>query len=161
MPESDDDSLHCTALLCQDDDEPSPQELSEHQVWQCEILGCQHDIDQWRQCTDSTTDSLLATTAKRQRVEVKIKELSPDEKIEMDKAKQSEITNWLSTGTVEKLLRSQVSPSQIMRCRWILTWTPLDEETRMASADPSKDRKAKARIVVLGFMDPSRDLQAY
>ena len=157
IPESEDENLHCTALICHDNDDPSPMELGENQVWQAEILVCQEDIDHWRQCDESTAASFLATTAKRQRVEVKVKDLQPEEKIEMDKAKQSEITNWLSTGTVEKMLRSQVPPSQVMRCRWILTWKPIDEETRLMSENPSKDRKAKARIVVLGFMDPSLD----
>ena len=157
IPESEDESLHCTALICHDHDDPSPMELGENQVWQAEILVCQEDIDHWRQCDESTAASFLATTAKRQRVEVKVKDLQPEEKIEMDKAKQSEIANWLSTGTVEKMLRSQVPPSQVMRCRWILTWKPIDEETRLMSENPSKDRKAKARIVVLGFMDPSLD----
>ena len=157
VPESDEDSLVCSALLCQDADDPSPTELAENQAWQFELLVCQEDIDHWHQSSAETAEAFLATTAKRQRVEVKIKDLTSEEKAEMDKAKQSEITNWLSTGTVERMLRSQVAPSQIMRCRWILTWKPLDEETRLASDNPDKTRKAKARIVVLGFMDPSLD----
>lgn len=153
VPDSEDDTLQCAALLCHDCDDTTSLELQEDQVWHAEILVCQEDIDQWRQSDEVQAAAFLATTAKRQRVEVKIKDLNPEEKAEMDKAKQSEVTNWLATGTVERMLRSQVSPAQVMRCRWILTWKPLDEETRQASNDPSKDRKAKARIVVLGFMD--------
>lgn len=44
-----------------------------------------------------------------------------------------------------------------MKCCWILTWKPLDEEARKESLDPSKTRKAKARLAVLGFMDPNLD----
>lgn len=157
VPASDEEGLYCTALLCHDDDGPAPLELQSNQALQFEILVCQDDIDKWSQSDHDTAETFLATTAKRQRVEVKVKDLNPEELVEMEKAKSSEITNWLSTGTVERMLRSKVSPSQVMRCRWILTWKPLDEETRLASENPEKTRKAKARIVVLGFMDPSLD----
>ena len=51
------------------------------------------------------------------------------------------------------MFRNQIAPEQILRCRWILTWKPVDEADR----DPNKTnnaRKAKARLVVLGYLDP-------
>ena len=49
-----------------------------------------------------------------------------------------------------------MAPEQILRCRWILTWKPLEG----TSTDPKevqsklKTHKPKARLVVLGYMDP-------
>ena len=53
------------------------------------------------------------------------------------------------------LLRDKALPDQIMKCRWILTWKPKDPEDQKKS--DGKTHKAKARLVVLGFMDPSLD----
>ena len=94
---------------------------------------------------------LLATTAKKQRTEVRLSSLTPAERSEFEKAKQTEIKNWLSTGTVMKMLRNQIAPEQILRCRWILTWKPLDP----TECTPERTHKAKARLVVLGYLDPA------
>ena len=42
--------------------------------------------------------------------------------------------------------------TQILRCRWILNWKPLDPSDH--AANQGRTHKAKARIVVLGYMDP-------
>jgi hypothetical protein len=42
----------------------------------------------------------VATNQKKPRTEVKLSTLSPEEKEEFEKAKQSEVNNWLQTGTV-------------------------------------------------------------
>ena len=106
-----------------------------------------------RELSENTLEenwSLLATTAKKQRTEVRLSCLTPAEKAEFDRAKQAEIKNWLSTGTVAKILRNQLAPEQILRCRWILTWKPLDP----TECTPERSHKAKARLVVLGYLDP-------
>ena len=44
---------------------------------------------------------------------------------------------------------------QILRCRWILTWRPLDnaaQDTHLSGS--SRTHKPKARLVVLGYLDP-------
>ena len=46
-------------------------------------------------------------------------------------------------------LRRHLNPEQILKSRWILTWKNINEED---SQKPQ--RKAKARLVVLGFQDP-------
>ena len=38
-----------------------------------------------------------------------------------------------------------------MRCRWILTWKPLDN---VGDDVTTRTHKAKARLVVLGYLDP-------
>ena len=94
----------------------------------------------------------VATNQKKQRTEVKLSTLSPEEKEEFEKAKQSEVNNWLQTGTVSKVLRDQLSPEQILRCRWIHVWKPIEDPKEQQRH--GKCRKAKSRLVVLGYMDP-------
>ena len=156
IPEASDSELITQALVCLDDDTCLQTSADEQLVWRFELTADMSDIQQW-QSQEDFDDVFLVTAAKKQRVEVKLHELTKEEQEEMKVAKDSEIKNWISTKTVEKLLRNKVDPSQIMRCRWVLTWKPLDEEARIASGNPDKSRKAKARLVVLGFMDPSLD----
>ena len=80
-------------------------------------------------------------------------ELTASERAEFQVAKEAEVSNWLKTGTVQKMLRSQLAPEQVLRCRWILTWKPVEESDRDPSK-PNNTRKAKARLVVLGYLDP-------
>ena len=156
IPEGSDSELVTQALMCLDDDDCLQVSADDQLVWRFELTADISDIQQWQEQKDSD-DVFLVTAAKKQRVEVKLHELTKEEQEEMKVAKDSEIRNWISTKTVEKLLRDKVDPSQIMKCRWVLTWKPLDEEARLASENPHKSRKAKARLVVLGFMDPSLD----
>ena len=153
IPEDVSDELNCVGLICVDaEDEVGSIPLTENQAFQFEILLTEEDISRWREETHPCEMAFLASTSKKQRSEVKVTELTPSQRAEFDQAKNSEIQNWLNTKTVAKLCRHQVSPKDIMRCRWILTWKPLDEQE---SAEQQKSHKAKARLVVLGFMDPS------
>ena len=81
----------------------------------------------------------LASAAKRQRVEVKIKDLTPEE---------------LATDTVRRILRHKIPEGQLLRSRWVLTWKPLDD---IEAASTGLSRKAKARLVIMGFEDPAID----
>jgi transposase InsO family protein len=107
--------------------------------------------------------TLLATSAKKQRTEVKLSELSPAEKAEFDRAKEAEVQNWIQTGTLSKVLRNQIPDDQILRCRWILTCKPLDpvgetqdnpNVSQKSLCQSQRTHKAKARLVVLGYLDP-------
>ena len=106
-------------------------------------------VDQLNQNTQEENLALLVTSAKRQRTEVRLSSLTKEEQKEFEKAKQAEIQNWLTTGTVVKIMRDQIDPEQVLRCRWILTWKPLDP----SDCKPGKTHKAKARLVVLGYLD--------
>ena len=89
---------------------------------------------------------LLATTAKKQRVEVQWRNLNDKDKALFRKAKDKEVQAWLDHGTVKKLAKGSLPENRIMRCRWILTWK-----------DPlpgTEQQRAKARLVILGFEDP-------
>ena len=122
--------------------------------------GCEFilNLEAWEidKCVRQTPEqqvAFLASAAKRQKVEVREKDLSEDEKKLFISAKHKEVASWLSTETVRKITRSQIPESQILRSRWVLTWKPLDSE--QVSQDPEgRTHKPKARLVILGFEDP-------
>ena len=113
-------------LTCHEPENAFTSEDMNSLAWKCEFdmdLGL--PLDQY-QPTDEETWAMLATTAKKQRSEVKLTELSATERAEFQAAKESEIQNWIKTGTISTILRQQIPEEQILRCRWILTWKPLD-----------------------------------
>ena len=93
--------------------------------------------------------SLLATAARRARSEVRYATLNDGEKELFKQAKAKELSCWLETSAVRKILRHKISPNRIMTSRWILTWKP--------DATLPNGRKAKARLVVRGYQDPELD----
>ena len=138
--------------------QPSPQvdthyngvalqiELDSQEIHHCMALDHEHQV------------AFLASAAKKQRAEVRERELSSQDLELFLQAKQKEVSSWLSTETVRRIARSQIPEEQILRTRWVLTWKPVDAPVAapsddLASAD-SRDVKAKARLVVLGFEDP-------
>ena len=94
----------------------------------------------------------LASTAKKQRAEVREKELSPADLALFRSAKEKEIRSWLSTETVRKIARSQIPEEQILRSRWVLTWKPV--EPTGGEENMGQKFKPKARLVILGYEDP-------
>ena len=151
--DDDDDDLVCEGLYCHDVDSNALETPEDGMTWRCEVLASEADIQAWRDSPDPEEMSFLVSAAKRQRAEVKLTELTASERAEFKVAKEAEVSNWLKTGTVQKMLRSQLAPEQVLRCRWILTWKPIEESDRDPSK-PNNTRKAKARLVVLGYLDP-------
>ena len=124
-------------------------------AWRCEYEMTIPECHLNRPPSQREAWALLVTNAKKQRTEVKLSELSASERSEFEAAKQAEVSNWINTDTISKILRHQVPTDQILRCRWILTWKPLDQTSMDVSNGPQRTHKAKARIVVLGYMDPN------
>ena len=91
----------------------------------------------------------LASVSKRARTEVCIKNLNLEEKLLFEKVKNTELNYWIQTNTLKPILRKKLNPEQILKSRWVLTWKSINKET----PEPPQ-RKAKARLVVLGFQDP-------
>lgn len=148
LPEESSDEL-CVGLYCQD--EVSQDMCLPHQVWTSEILITETDIRQWKEEISPMEMAFLATAAKRQKSEVRLRDLTEEDKQQFAKAKQTEINNWLSTQTVKRIFRHQIPEDQVMRCRWLLPWKPIDPVEAKGNADA---KKAKARLVVLGYLDP-------
>ena len=153
IPDEDDDELICEGLYCTDVDTDVFATSDEPLVWRHEITITEPDINNWKEEDGPSEMAFLVSASKRQKSEVKLGQLTAPERAEFDKAKSSEVQNWLKTGTVERILRHKLSPDQILRCRWILTWKPIDPSDRDPK-QPQKDHKAKARLVVLGYLDP-------
>ena len=133
-------------------------------AWSCEFdMKLETPLDAYVPSEEESW-MLLATASKKQRSEVKLSNLSDDELREFQMAKQAEVENWIKTGTISAILRNQIPEEQVLRCRWILTWKPLDNANQMdepekgqrKSKSPNAPRthKAKARLVVLGYLDP-------
>ena len=125
--------------------------LQEDQAWSFSVdIGLQ-DINCWRQEEQPYQMAFLVSAAKRQRSEVKLHQLTQADRELFRIAKDKEIQSWLSTETVCRVLRHQIPQENIMRCRWILTWKPVDSEE---SKERNPKLVPKARLVVLGYEDP-------
>ena len=140
--------------LIPEEDIPGTEEIyhvEPNQYWECALTLTQQELIQTMDPSCDVT-VLLASAAKRQKAEVKLKDLTPEQVQEFEKAKTKEINQWLDTGTVRAILRNRIPESNILRSRWILTWKEIDD---IEAAQLGTDRKAKARLVVLGFEDPN------
>ena len=100
--------------------------------------------------------AFLASAAKRQKVEVREKDLTPGELELFLQAKNKEVNSWLSTETVRRISRNMIPEDQILRSRWVLTWKPIDP-AELPESSAAQPMKPKARLVVLGFEDPQLD----
>ena len=145
MPVPDDDELFVQEMCWQ---------VSPDQCWKFEIDISLHDIAQWRNEDRPCEMASLVFAAKRQRSEVRLADLTEEDKQRFHQAKLKEIDSWLATETVAKVLRSKIPRENILRSRWILTWKEIDEVQKHSG--PAK-YKPKARLVVLGFEDPEVD----
>ena len=127
-------------------------------VYQFEVEITQQHIDQWKTEASPHEMAFLVSAARKQRSEVKMSELDAIDRAMFEKAKSQEIDSWISTETIAKILRHQIPRENIMRCRWILTWKPIDPDVKQQSGSKTHPRhKPKARLVVLGFQDPQVD----
>ena len=127
---------------------------TEHQIFQAEIILSADDVQKCLGRTYDYQETFLASAAKRQKVEIKLRDLTPEDAKLFAKAKDKELESWLATDTVRKILRNQVPEGQLLRSRWVLTWKNLDQ---IEQQELGMSRKAKARLVILGYEDPLID----
>ena len=97
------------------------------QCWKLEVNVCAHDIANWREEGRPHEMAFLVSAAKRKRNEVKLSQLSAEDKACFHEAKMKEIESGISTETISKILRHQIPKENILMCRWILTWKGVDE----------------------------------
>ena len=76
---------------------------------------------------------------KRRKAEVKVSTLKPEQRKELEKAKDRELNTWLKYAVVTAASRQGLSPSALMKMRWVVTF--------------KEDGQLKARLVVQGFTD--------
>ena len=82
----------------------------------------------------------LAALARQGRGEVRVSTQTPQEREDLVKAKQKEISSFLKHAAVEAATRSGLQRKSLMRMRWVITRKP--------------DDSLKARLVIQGFTDP-------
>ena len=126
-----------------------PLTCNDHQCFALEIDLSHNDLKSWAQSDKPEELVQVAQVSKRNRLEVQIKDLSNHEKALFDQAKDAELNCWMQTNALKAVLRQSLNPDQILRSRWVLTWKSLEDEQGKPDG-----RKAKARLVVLGFQDP-------
>ena len=142
-----------TPEVCLAEDEmpilDQPLEHFEDQCFMLEVPMSKQDLIKWS--TDPRPQELacVASASKRARAEVQIKDLSSEDRRLFDLAKDAELNCWLQTSALKPVLRKSLNPDQILRSRWVLTWKPVEDQNGKVQG-----RKAKARLVVLGYMDP-------
>ncbi len=103
------EELVCDSLQCIDTEPCAFDAKCGDVAWRCEVFVSEGDINQWKSETNPEEMSFVASAAKRQRAEVKLCSLTPKEKEEFAKAKQAEIQNWISTGTISRILRHKTT----------------------------------------------------
>ena len=137
VPAETDDDLICEAL-----------HVTENQCWEIPIdLGLQ-EINQLLNKPEEEHSTFLVSAAKKQRSEVKLKDLTNQERELFESAKAKEIQSWLDTETIQRICRGQIPRENVLKCRWLLTWKENVD-------DPNKPARApKARLIVLGYQDP-------
>eukprot|EP00435_Cladocopium_sp_Y103_P032729 s2065_g8.t1 len=125
--------------------------------YEMEIVLTVEDLQRCgEQCLENQI-AFLASSAKKQRTEIREKDLSTSDRVLFQGAKAKEIASWLSTETVRRIARSQIPEDQILRSRWVLTWKPQEP----SQSDPdAPSHKPKARLVILGFEDPNLESMA-
>ena len=87
-----------------------------------------------------TPATALAALARQGRGEVRVSTLTPQEREELVRAKQKEISSFLKHAAVEAATRSGLQCKSLMRMRWVIT--------------RKSDDSLKARLVIQGFTDP-------
>ena len=131
--------------------------MQEDQCWELEFPLGYSEINQLSNAVEpQEAIAYLVTNAKKQKVEVRMSNLSKEDRLKFEAAKQKEISSWLDTATVSKIARNRIPPECILRCRWILTWEDGATNSHLSStsAQGNSQRVPKARLVVLGYEDP-------
>ena len=113
---------------------------------------------------------LVASVAKKRRLEINFRHLKPAEKIGMRAAKRKEFAQWLSSKVLNVATAHGVPLGRVVRCRWVLTFKNVetnpkasineaknknipDKDIREEYSDLGDGRMCKARLVVLGDPD--------
>ncbi|CAL1139358.1 unnamed protein product [Cladocopium goreaui] len=110
--------------------------------------------------------------------EVRLEKLSPAHRELFRRAKLKEVNSFLANEAVRRCAdhaeeQQARSSGRLMRCRWVLTWKPTPEESMTEALEELQKKgdettltsdgrkKAKARIVLLGFEHPDLLSEGY
>ena len=126
-----------------------PLECTQEECFALEIPINSADIAAWMSEEHPEEMCHVAAAGQRARAEVQVKTLTAGERKLFDIAKDNELSCWISTNSLKPILRQKLNPDQILKSRWVLTWKDVE-----ADGEKPAHKKAKARLVVLGYMDP-------
>ena len=115
------------------------------QCWKFEVPICALDVARWKKEAKPHEMSFLVSAAKRQRSEVKLTQLSMEDRERFQQAKLKEVDSWISTETSVKVLRNQIPRENILRSRWILTWKEIDNSQDHLTKSISSQIQAKGK----------------
>ena len=90
-------------------------------------------------CSNPDPETASNVMVRRRRAEVKESTLSAEQKRELVKAKDKELSTFVKYSVVEAASRQGISPSALMKMHWVVTL--------------KDDGSLKARLVVQGFTD--------
>ncbi len=152
----DTDPKHSDVVLAHDELAllTEPLECLEEQCYCLEIDLNENDLHKWANEAKPEAMIHVASVSKRARAEVHVKNLSLEERILFEKAKDAELNCWIQTNALRPVLRRTLNPEQILKSRWVLTWKNVEDSSAQPNSSTQNSRKAKARLVVLGFQDP-------
>ena len=126
-----------------------PLVCSPEQCFALEIPLSANDVFNWYQESNPEEMVCVALASQRAHAEVHVKNMTSQERQLFEEAKNQELNCWISTNSLRPVLRKHLNPNQILQSRWFLTWKQIPAED-----DRPATRKAKARLVVLGYQDP-------
>ena len=133
-------SDHGQSILLAEDDLPwreTPLQHEAHQAYCIDIPLTPKDCKRWLQDPKPESLAHIAAAGKKARVEVRVKDLSPEELTLFDAAKVKELTCWVQTNAIRRILRAKLNPEQIPRSRWVLTWKPPRKEAASNGQKPA------------------------
>ena len=90
-------------------------------------------------CSNPDPETAFNVIVRRRRAEVKVSTLSAEQKRELVEATDKELNTFLKYSVVEAASRQGISPSALMKMRWVVTF--------------KDDGTLKARLVVQGYTD--------
>ena len=142
------------------------------------MLSVELDVTSQRQKQQFVKHPSLFLAQKLRDCEVSLTRLKPEHRKLFDRAKTKEVNSFISNAAVRRCLdlseeNEAKNSGRLMRCRWVLTWksTPeesLEEAQKEVAEKPESTtftadarRKAKARIVLLGYEHPDLLTEAH
>ena len=126
-----------------------PIDCNTEECFILEIPLKSEDLTAWSLESNPSDMACVAAAGQRARSEVQVKYLSDSDRKLFDIAKNNELSCWITTNALRPILRKSLNPEQILKSRWVLTWKNVE-----ADLDKPAHKKAKARLVVLGYQDP-------
>ena len=159
-----------------DDDEHLVSYLE--QVDELYVLEFDMVLENDRQKRKLMDNPSLFLAQKMRDCEVRLEKLSPAHRELFRRAKLKEVNSFLANEAVRRCAdqaeeQQARSSGRLMRCRWVLTWKPTPEESMPEALKEVQKKgdettltsdgrkKAKARIVLLGFEHPDLLSEGY